>query len=73
MQLGLLAELSGDYPEATQRFGEAIAREDANWQLYYLRARVEREAGARAAAAADLATARRLNPLDPLLAGGKGG
>ena len=73
VQLGLLAELSGDYPEAAQRFGEAIAREDANWQLYYLRARVEREAGRRAAAAADLATARQLNPLDPLLAGGKGG
>ena len=73
VQLGLLDELSGDYGAATRRFGDAIEREDGNWQLYYLRARAEREAGRHAAAAADLATARRLNPLDPLLAGGKGG
>ncbi len=73
VQLGLLDELGGDYGAARKRFGEAIEREDANWQLYYLRARSEREAGRRAAAAADLATARRLNPLAPLLAAKEGG
>jgi O-antigen ligase len=62
VQLGLLAELQRDYPTAVQRLGQAIAREDRNWQLYYLRSRVEHEAGEEAAAQADLAKARELNP-----------
>jgi O-antigen ligase len=62
VQLGLLAELQGDYATASQRFTQAIAREDRNWQLYYLRSRVEHEAGNEAAARADLERARRLNP-----------
>jgi O-antigen ligase len=69
VQLGLLAELQGDYPTATHRFTQAIDREDRNWQLYYLRSRVERAAGNPAAAEADLDTARRLNPLEDCLRG----
>ena len=41
VQLGLLAELQGDYPTADERLTQAIDREDRNWQLYYLRSRVE--------------------------------
>jgi O-antigen ligase len=68
VQLGLLAtELQGDYPTAIERLGEAIEREDRNWQLYYLRAGVEREAGRDAAAQADLERARQLDPREPLL------
>jgi hypothetical protein len=62
VQLGLLAELQRDYATAKQRLTQAIAREDRNWQLYYLRSRVEHEAGEEAAARADLARARELNP-----------
>ncbi|HWN73762.1 MAG TPA: O-antigen ligase family protein, partial [Solirubrobacterales bacterium] len=62
LQLGLLAESEGDYATAIQRLSQAIDREDGNWQLYYLRARVEHEAGDEAAAAADLEEAQRLNP-----------
>jgi O-Antigen ligase len=69
VQLGLLAEGQGDYATATERLTQAIAREDRNWQLYYLRARVEEEAGNRAAAEADLSRARQLNPLDKCLQG----
>jgi O-antigen ligase len=69
VQLGLLAELQGDYATATQRFTQAIDREDRNWQFYYLRSRVEQAAGNRAAAEADLDTARRLNPLEDCLRG----
>ncbi len=69
VQLGLLAELDGDYATATERLTQAIAREDRNWQLYYLRSRVEEEAGERAAAKADLERARRLNPLEQCLRG----
>jgi len=68
-QLGLLAESQGDYATADERLTQAIDREDRNWQLYYLRSRVNREAGDQAAARADLERARRLNPLEPCLQG----
>ena len=45
LQLGLLAERQGEYPAAITHFSQAIDREDRNWQLYYLRSRVEHEAG----------------------------
>jgi O-antigen ligase len=67
VQLGLLAELEGDYPTATLRLTQAIHRENHNWQFYYLRARVEGEAGDTAAAQADLQRARQLNPRAPEL------
>ncbi len=67
VQLGLLAESQGDYATAAERLSQAIDREEGNWQLYYLRARVEREAGDDAAAGADLAEARRLNPREACL------
>jgi O-antigen ligase/polysaccharide polymerase Wzy-like membrane protein len=62
VQLGLLAELQRDYPTARERLTQAISREDRNWELYYLRSRVEHEAGEEGAAEADLARARELNP-----------
>jgi O-antigen ligase len=62
VQLGLLAELQGDYPTAIDHFNHAIAREDRNWQWFYLRSRIEHEAGDETAAQADLEAARRLNP-----------
>jgi O-antigen ligase len=67
VQLGLLAEQQGEYEVATEDFGDAIGREDRNWQWYYLRARVEHEAGEEAAALADLRRARELNPLESCL------
>jgi len=69
VQLGLLAEAEGDYATATEHLTQAIDREDRNWQLYYLRSRVEEEAGDQAAAEADLNHARQLNPLEQCLRG----
>lgn len=69
VQLGLLAERQGDYSGATVHFGHAIDREDRNWQWYYLRSRVEHEAGEDAAAKADLERARELNPRAECLRG----
>ena len=63
VQLGLLAQLQGNLPEAIEDFGFAIEREDRNWQWYYLRSKAEHEAGDEAAAQADLEKARELNPL----------
>lgn len=69
VQLGLLAEQQGEYEVAISHFSEAIEREDRNWQWYYLRSRVEHEAGNEAAALADLRRARELNPLESCLRG----
>jgi O-antigen ligase len=70
VQLGLLAELQRDYPTAKRRLTQAISRQDRDWQLYYLRSRIEHEAGEEAAARADLRRARKLNPLEECLQSG---
>jgi O-antigen ligase len=67
VQLGLLAQLQGDYPVARERLTQAIEREDRNWVLYYLRSKVEHEAGDPGAAGADLRQAQRLNPRESCL------
>lgn len=67
IQLGLIAEAQGDYSTAAGYFSQAIDREDHNWQLFFLRARVEEEAGEADAAQADLERARELNPRAPEL------
>jgi tetratricopeptide (TPR) repeat protein len=61
-QLGLLAEREGNYPVATDRLNQAIEHEDGNWLLYYLRARVEHEAGNEPSAQKDLNEAGPLTP-----------
>jgi O-antigen ligase len=70
LQLGLLAQLQGNLPEAIARFGQAIDREDHNWTLYYLRAKAEHQAGQNEAAQNDLDEAKRLNPLETCLSDG---
>jgi len=73
LQLALLAERQGEYGPAVERMNQAIAREEGNWELYYLRARMKHEAGEEEAAQADLEEARRLNPEEKCLdAGFKG-
>jgi O-antigen ligase len=67
LQLGLVAEAEGNYATASGRLSQAINREEENWVLYYLRGRVEHEAGNNPAASADLAEAQRLNPLEACL------
>lgn len=67
IQLGLLAESQGDYATATARLGEAIEREEENWQLFYLRARIENKAGNEGAAQANFEEALRLNPEEKCL------
>jgi hypothetical protein len=69
-QLGLLAEQEGNYPAAIDWLDQAIEREEDNWLLYYLRARVGHKAGDEAAAQKDLTEARRLNPEEKCLEDG---
>ena len=67
VQLGLLAQFQGEYETAAGRLSQAIHREDRNWLLYYLRAKIEHEAGDAEAAAADRRRAEQLNPLEKCL------
>ncbi|HWO83351.1 MAG TPA: O-antigen ligase family protein [Solirubrobacterales bacterium] len=67
VQLGLLAEVEGDYATAAGQIDKAIDREEGNWLLYDLRARIEHEGGEEAAARADHRRALELNPLEPCL------
>jgi tetratricopeptide (TPR) repeat protein len=67
VQLGLLAQLQGDYVTATGRLSQAINREDRSWLLYYLRSKIEHEAGDTASSRADLRRAQQLNPLESCL------
>ena len=67
VQLGLLAQLQGDYPTAIGRLSQGINREDHNWLLYYLRSKAKHEAGDAAGAKADLSRAQQLNPLERCL------
>jgi hypothetical protein len=69
-QLGLLAEVNGEYGEAIHRFDQAISREEENWALWFDRARAEYRAGDETSATTDLAEAKRLNPLEACLAEG---
>jgi tetratricopeptide (TPR) repeat protein len=73
VQLGLLDQLQGDYGTASGLLGQAIHREDRNWLLYYLRSKIEHEAGDEAAAQADLRQAQQLNPLEGCLREGWAG
>lgn len=70
LQLGLLEQAQGNTEAAIGRFGQAIDREDHNWVLYYLRAKAQHQAGQNEAAQADLAEAKRLNPLETCLSQG---
>jgi O-antigen ligase len=70
LQLGLLAQAKGEYGEAVSRFEQAIDRENHNWTLYYLRAKALHQAGEKEAAQADLAEAKRLDPLETCLTEG---
>jgi hypothetical protein len=65
--LGLLAEVQGDYKAASAHLSQAIQREENSWKLYYLRSRVEAEAGNAAASRADFRRALELNPRQPVL------
>jgi tetratricopeptide (TPR) repeat protein len=63
LQLALIYERGGDYATAQARVNDAINREPDNWQLWLLRARIERESGDPAASSRDARKAEALNPL----------
>ena len=62
VQLGLLAERQGDYADRDRALQPGDRPRGPQLAVYYLRSRVEHEAGDDAAAAADLERAQRAEP-----------
>ena len=68
LQLALVEELAGDLRAANRDLAEAIERAPDNWQLWFVRARLEVKSGDVRDARHALERARRLNPRAPFLA-----
>jgi O-Antigen ligase len=65
LQLALVEELNGDVKAANRDLGEAIQRAPDDWQLWFVRARLEVKSGDVSGARRALTRARRLNPRAP--------
>jgi hypothetical protein len=66
VQLALLSELTGEVSRAQRLLGEAIERDESNWRLWLIAARLHVKEGNVDAARSALATARELNPRSSL-------
>ena len=71
LQLALLAEQQHDLPRAESLIAQAIKRDSVDWQLWYVRSRLAREAGRVVEAQHYVARAHALNPRSPLFAVGR--
>ncbi len=67
LQLALVDELGGDLRQAKRDLGEAIKRAPDNWQLWFVRIRLDVKSGDVEAAQRALDRARQLNPRAPFL------
>jgi hypothetical protein len=68
LQLALVDELGGDLQAAKRDLAGAIERAPDNWQLWFVRTRIDVKSGNVRAARQALERARRLNPRAPFLA-----
>ena len=68
LQVALVEELAGHLKAANRDLGEAIQRAPRDWQLWFVRARLEVKIGDVDAALRALHRARMLNPRAPFLA-----
>jgi O-Antigen ligase len=68
LQLALVDELGGDLRAAKQDLAEAIERAPDNWQLWFVRTRIDVKSGRVREARHAVERARRLNPRAPFLA-----
>ena len=69
LQLALVTEQTGDLAAAHAWIREALERDDVDWRLWLVRARVETKRGDIAEARRSLDRAAALNPRSPLFAG----
>ena len=68
LQVALVEELAGHLKAANRDLGEAIERAPRDWQLWFVRARLEVKIGKVDAALRALHRARALNPRAPFFA-----
>jgi hypothetical protein len=68
LQLALVQEQSGNVRLALASIDKAIARDDTDWRLWLVAARLQMKAGRPGKARASVAHIRQLNPRSPLLA-----
>lgn len=66
-QAALVEEQAGELRSAQRSIAEAIRRDERNWRLLVISARINARAGALEEARSDLLEARRLSPKSPLL------
>jgi tetratricopeptide (TPR) repeat protein len=69
LQLALVDELGGRIPEARAAIETAISKDDHDWSLWLVAARIQTKAGAIAEARRSLARAKELNPKSSLFSG----
>jgi tetratricopeptide (TPR) repeat protein len=69
LQLALVEEQFGDFPQARRWLRKAIQKNDRDWRLWLISARVETESGRIRAARRSLARAAELNPRSARFAG----
>jgi tetratricopeptide (TPR) repeat protein len=67
LQLALVEELAGNLPAANREVSEAIDRAPDNWQLWFVRTRLDVKSGDVDGARRALERARELNPRAPFL------
>ncbi len=67
LQLALVQEQSGNVRLALASIDKAIARDDTDWRLWLVAARLQMKAGRAGEARASVARIRQLNPRSPLL------
>jgi O-antigen ligase/polysaccharide polymerase Wzy-like membrane protein/tetratricopeptide repeat protein len=67
LQIALVREQAGQLPEAHAAVAAAIERDEADWRLWLVKARLETKSGQIEQARESLARARELNPRSPLL------
>ena len=69
LQLALTAELDGRLRDARRWIRSAIARDEGDWHLWLISARIETKLGMPESAAASIRRATSLNPRSPLFIG----
>lgn len=67
LQLALVEEQAGELPRAEESIREAIERNELDWRLWLIAARIQTKRGEIRLARRSLARARALNPRSPLL------
>ena len=62
LQLALVEESRGEFAAASRAIDRAVSRDDRDWRLWLVKARIDDDLGLYASGAGSLARAKQLNP-----------